>query len=66
MDTRGYINLLTTSSESSAFHTISIRYLIVEADISYNVLIAQLTLNALNAIVSEKCAFNHMETYLYL
>ncbi|RDX88826.1 hypothetical protein CR513_29523, partial [Mucuna pruriens] len=47
-----YIDLFTTFGDPSAFRTISVRYLVLEVDTSYNVLIGCLALNALGVIVS--------------
>ncbi|RDY08697.1 hypothetical protein CR513_07044, partial [Mucuna pruriens] len=52
VDTHGYINLLATFGDPCALRMISICYLIVEADTSYNVLISRPTLNTLGTIVS--------------
>ncbi|RDX75259.1 hypothetical protein CR513_44877, partial [Mucuna pruriens] len=47
-----HIDLFITFSDPSTLRTISVYYLIVAANTSYNVLIDQSTLNALSAIVS--------------
>ncbi|RDX93494.1 hypothetical protein CR513_24245, partial [Mucuna pruriens] len=52
VDTRGYVDLLTTFDDQNAMRTISIRYLVVNTETSYNTLIGRPTLNALAAIVS--------------
>ncbi|RDX87566.1 hypothetical protein CR513_30943, partial [Mucuna pruriens] len=52
VDTSGYIDLLMTFNDSSTLCTISVQYLIVATDTSYNVLIGQPALNALDTIVS--------------
>ncbi|RDX75543.1 hypothetical protein CR513_44556, partial [Mucuna pruriens] len=52
IDTRGYIDLFTTFGDPSMLYMISIHYLVVELDTSYNVLISRTTLNTLSAIVS--------------
>jgi len=53
VDTRGYIDLYTkfvyTRTQTK---TIKVRYLLVEANTSYNVLLGRLSLNTLGAIVS--------------
>ncbi|RDX58632.1 hypothetical protein CR513_62030, partial [Mucuna pruriens] len=48
----GYNDLITTFGDPRALHTISIHYLVVEIDTSYNVLIGHAALNTLGAIVS--------------
>ena len=53
VETRGYVDLYTKlGSERTLFRTIKIRYLIVDANTSYNVLLERPSLNALGAIVS--------------
>ncbi|RDX64891.1 hypothetical protein CR513_56495, partial [Mucuna pruriens] len=52
INTREYIDLLRTLGNPSALCMISARYLVVEANISYNVFIGHSTLNTLDAIVS--------------
>ena len=50
--TKGYIDLHTTFGEGRQTKTIPIRYLVVEAHTSYNVLLGRPSINALGAIVS--------------
>jgi len=54
VDTRGYIDLYTRFGEEgeSKSKTIKIRYLLVDTDTSYNVLLGRPSLNLLGAIVS--------------
>ncbi|RDX68477.1 hypothetical protein CR513_52531, partial [Mucuna pruriens] len=52
IDTRGYIDLLITFGDPRALWSISVHYLVVEVDTSYNVLINRPTLNTLGGIVS--------------
>ncbi|RDY06955.1 hypothetical protein CR513_08981, partial [Mucuna pruriens] len=50
VDTRGYIDLLTTFDDEKSMRTISVRYLMEIIETSYNILISKLALNALRAI----------------
>uniref|UniRef100_A0A151UE53 Uncharacterized protein n=1 Tax=Cajanus cajan TaxID=3821 RepID=A0A151UE53_CAJCA len=50
--TRGYVDLLTTFGTPPDSGRIMVRYLLVEADTSYNVIIGRPTLNQLGAVVS--------------
>jgi len=50
--TRGYIELYTTFDEGEARKTIKIRYLVIDANTSYNILLGQPSINRLRAIVS--------------
>ena len=50
--TKGYVDLHTTFGEKKGVRTILIRYLVVEAHTSYNVLLGRPSLNAIGAIVS--------------
>ena len=50
--TKGYIDLHTTFGEGRQTKTIPIRYLVVDAHTSYNILIGRPSINALGAIVS--------------
>jgi len=50
--TKGYIDLHTTFGEGRQTKTIPIRYLVVEAHTSYNILLGRPSINALGAIVS--------------
>lgn len=53
VDTRGYIDLYTMFSEGKHLcRAIKIRYLIVKANTSYNILLGRPSLNVLQAIVS--------------
>ncbi|XP_027922675.1 uncharacterized protein LOC114180566 [Vigna unguiculata] len=52
VSTRGYINLYTVFRDSNQTKTIPIRFLVVDAPTSYNVLLGRLSLNTLGAIVS--------------
>ena len=53
MDTRGYIDLYTTFGEGRYLcKTIKIRYLLVNANTSYNILLGRSSINYLRAIVS--------------
>jgi len=49
---RGFVDLLTTFGAGPAYRTLNVRYILVEADTSYNVLIGRCTLNQLGAVVS--------------
>lgn len=51
VNTRGYIDLLTTFRDRGSSRIISVRYVIVEATTSYNILIGRLSLNKVGAIV---------------
>jgi len=52
VSTKGYIDLMTTFGKSHKTKTIKIRYLVVDAPTSYNVLLGRSSLNKLGAIVS--------------
>jgi len=52
VSTRGYIDLHTIFREGSQTKTIPIRFLIVEAPTSYNVLLGRPSLNSLGVVVS--------------
>ena len=52
VQTRGYVDLYTTFGEGQLTKTISIRYLVLDANTSYNMLLGRPSLNALGAIVS--------------
>jgi len=45
--TKGFVDLLTTFDYGRTHRTLTVMYLFVEADMSYNVLIGRRTLNAL-------------------
>ena len=49
---RGFVDLLTTFGGGQSYKTLTVRYILVEADTSYNVFIGCQTLNQLGAIVS--------------
>jgi len=49
---REYIDLLTTFQIKETYWTLTILYILVEVDTSYNVLICQKTLNQLSVVVS--------------
>ena len=50
--TRGYVDLHTTFGEGRQTRTIQVRYLIVDAHTSYNMLLGRPSLNLLGAVVS--------------
>ncbi|XP_068466575.1 uncharacterized protein [Phaseolus vulgaris] len=50
--TKGYIELYTTFGLNKASKTLRIRYLVIEANTSYNILLGWSSLNKLGAIVS--------------
>ena len=50
--TKGYINLYTTFGEGKSTRTIKIRYLVIDANTSYNILLGRPSINRLMAIVS--------------
>ncbi|RDX58637.1 hypothetical protein CR513_62037, partial [Mucuna pruriens] len=52
VDTQGYEYLLTTFGDDHASHTISLRYLIINVETSYNILIGRPVLNELGVVVS--------------
>ncbi|RDX69710.1 hypothetical protein CR513_51144, partial [Mucuna pruriens] len=52
IDTRAYVDRLTTFGEDKSIWTISIRYLVVTIGTSYNILISRPTLDTLGTIVS--------------
>ena len=53
VDTKGYIDLYTTFGEEDSLHkTINVRYLLVNAQTSYNILLGRPSINRLKAIVS--------------
>jgi len=52
VETKGYIELYTTFSLNKASKTLRIRYLVIEANTSYNILLGWSSLNKLGAIVS--------------
>jgi len=50
--TWGYIELYTTFGEAETNKIIKVRYLVIDANTSYNILLRQLSINRLKAIVS--------------
>ena len=52
VETRGYVNLMTTFDINKLSRSFTIRYLLVDANTSYFALIGKKTLNELRAIVS--------------
>ncbi|XP_068492144.1 uncharacterized protein [Phaseolus vulgaris] len=50
--TKGYIELYTTFDEGKNTRTIKIRYVVIDANTSYNILLGQPSINRLMAIVS--------------
>jgi len=52
VSTRGYIDLHTVFREGTQTKTIPIRFLIVDAPTSYNILLGHPSLNTLDAVVS--------------
>jgi len=50
--TKGYIELYTIFEEGKSTRTIKIRYLVIDANASYNILLGQPSINRLMAIVS--------------
>ncbi|XP_068498673.1 uncharacterized protein [Phaseolus vulgaris] len=51
VDTRGYIDLFTTFGDDYLSKTINIRYLLVNVNTSYNILLGRPSINRLKAIV---------------
>ncbi|RDX85702.1 hypothetical protein CR513_33062, partial [Mucuna pruriens] len=52
VDTQEYVDQITTFGDAKAMRTISIHYLVLNAETSYNILIGRPALNALGAIIS--------------
>ena len=52
MDTKGYINLFTTFGDDSLSKTINVRYLLVNANTSYSILLGRPSINWLKVIIS--------------
>jgi len=50
--TRGYIDLYSTFDEGKASKTIKIRYLVINDNTSYNILLGRPSINRLRAIIS--------------
>ena len=51
---RGYLELRTTFTDGTASHTESIRYLVVNANLAYNILLGRPALNRLRAVASTR------------
>jgi len=54
VEVRGYLELKTTFTDGEASRTESIRYLVVNANSAYNILLGRPTLNRLNAVASTR------------
>ena len=54
VEVRGYLELRTTFTDGEASRTKSIRYLVVNANSTYNILLGRPTLNRLNAVASTR------------
>ena len=54
MEVRGYLELRTTFSDGAASHTENIRYLVVNANSAYNILLGRPALKRLNAVASTR------------
>ena len=54
VEVRGYLELRTTFTDGTASRTESIRYLVVNANSAYNILLGRLALNRLNAVASTR------------
>jgi len=52
VNTRGFVNLYTTFGEDAHTKTIPIMFLVMDANMSYNILLGRHSLNLLGAIVS--------------
>jgi len=52
VDTKGYINLFTTFGDDSLSKTINVRYLLVNANTSYSILLGRPSINWLKVIIS--------------
>ena len=52
LETRGYVDLMTTFGQGKLSQSFSIRYLIIDVDTSYFALIGKKTLNDLGVIIS--------------
>lgn len=52
VETRGYVDLMTTFDQGKLSRTFIVRYFVVDADTSYFTLIGRKTLNELGAIIS--------------
>ena len=54
VEVRGYLELRTTFTDGEASRTESIRYLVVNANFAYNILLGRPALNRLNAVSSTR------------
>ena len=54
MEVRGYLELRTTFTDGTASRIESIRYLVVNANSAYNILLGRLALNRLRAVASTR------------
>jgi len=54
VEVRGYLELRTTFTDGTTSRTESIRYLVVNANSTYNILLGRLALNRLNAVASTR------------
>jgi len=54
VEVRGYLELRTTFTDGEALRTESIRYLVVNANSAYNILLGRPALNRLNAVASTR------------
>ena len=54
MEVRGHIELRTTFTNGIASRTVNIRYLVVNAPSTYNILLGRSTLNRIGAIASTR------------
>ena len=54
VEVRGYLELRTTFSDGAASRTENIRYLVVNANSAYNILLGRPALNRLNAVASTR------------
>ena len=52
MEVKGHVELMTTFSDGTPSHTISIRYLVVNTTLTYNMLLGRPFLNRLGAMAS--------------
>ena len=54
VEVRGYLELRTTFSDGAASRTENIRYLVVNANSAYNILLGRPALNRMNAVASKR------------
>jgi len=54
VEVRGYLELRTTFTDGTASRTESIRYLVVNTNSTYNILLGRLALNRLRAVASTR------------